>query len=419
VANPDYLAHLLTRLCAPQVVADLNEVDGLTAHDCSALLAVAARHGVAPLLADRLAGCGLRDEVPQARGLRATREANRLRNEYMLARLVELAKEFQRAALPMLAVKGPVLAHLAYADAGLRTYCDLDLLVRREDLSRVIQLFQRQGYVASDRITEALGVNFFEAVELNLTHPVTRVNIDLHWELSPDYYRFGPLGDEVWERAITIPLGDVAIGTLGHEDHLLYLAVHSARHGWAALSQVCDIAHFVGRVALDWAIVRERAVRSGCRTMLNLSLLLAAELLAAQVPAEVVQGARADRRARALGAVIARDLMADDGASEAPLREVRRAVSAIERPRDRLRYLAIRALQPTLIDWAYRPLPPRWYPAYYVVRPWRIAGAAWRAAVAASEERLHSSSLSRKTDRLRGARALGSKVETTESVAGV
>jgi hypothetical protein len=404
----DKTAGFLMRLCAVSQSPAVDVAGELTAGDMAALVALGTRHGVASLLAERLQGRADLNPDRTLQTLRLIRQVNALRNEYLSARLIELTEEFERFGIELLVVKGPVLAQLAYADAGIRTYCDLDLLVNRRDILRAFALLQRHGHVANGHIAKAIASGFFQAVESNFTHPMTGVNVDLHWDLSPDYYPFGPTTSELWARAITIPFGGVTVRTLSHEDHLLYLMVHNARHGWASLSQVCDVAGFISRVALNWDTVRERAARTRCRTMLHIGLLVAAGLLGVKLPAAVLDDIRADRRSCLVSSQIKRNLITSDGASGAPLREIGRALAAIERRRDKLSYVAIRALQPTLLDWAWLPLAPPWYRAYYLIRPWRIARTAARMGAKTGLRWLGRSSSAPKIDRLTESCELGS-----------
>src|SRR5215467_473684 len=60
-----------------------------------------------------------------------------------LARLLEAFADAQVDAIPF---KGPVLAFQAYGDFGLRTFRDLDFLVRDADLGRAISILRNLGY---------------------------------------------------------------------------------------------------------------------------------------------------------------------------------------------------------------------------------------------------------------------------------
>src|SRR5689334_3136488 len=63
--------------------------------------------------------------------------------------LVRLLETFGKAKISALVIKGPVLAAQAYADPSLRTYGDLDLLVRQRDIRHATELMIASGYEAA------------------------------------------------------------------------------------------------------------------------------------------------------------------------------------------------------------------------------------------------------------------------------
>src|SRR5207302_709930 len=60
--------------------------------------------------------------------------------------LGRLLKSFEREHVPVIPLKGPVLAEMLYAHPALRPCSDLDLLIRREHLERVDELLRRLAY---------------------------------------------------------------------------------------------------------------------------------------------------------------------------------------------------------------------------------------------------------------------------------
>ena len=110
------------------------------------LLLLAREHG----LVGQLAAClndldapAIPSEIKQAL-LERRREQNflTLRLTAELFRLLEL---FNRKDISALVIKGPVLAAQAYDDPSLRSYGDLDLLVRQRDIRRATELWGRQS----------------------------------------------------------------------------------------------------------------------------------------------------------------------------------------------------------------------------------------------------------------------------------
>lgn len=74
------------------------------------------------------------------------------------------------------------------------------------------------------------------------------------------------------------------------EDLLLILCVHGAKHYWARLNWICDIAELIrGHQGIHWERVMEQAVRLRSERILFLGLLLAGNLLGAALPENILQ----------------------------------------------------------------------------------------------------------------------------------
>ena len=113
----------------------------------------------------------------------------------------------------------------------------------------------------------------------------TGVTIDLHWALTPPRWPAKPSCAEFWEQAVEIQVNGFGIRTLKPEDLLLYLVVHAAKDGWHRLRMLCDLAELIrSHPGWDWDRSIERAKACGCRRLLLIAALLAAQLLGAPVP---------------------------------------------------------------------------------------------------------------------------------------
>ena len=60
--------------------------------------------------------------------------------------LTEIFEEFNRAGIPVMPLKGPVLSFELYGDVGLRQSEDLDLQVPNEDLRRAMACLEETGW---------------------------------------------------------------------------------------------------------------------------------------------------------------------------------------------------------------------------------------------------------------------------------
>ena len=311
--------------------------------DWDLLLSMAAKHRVLPLLRRGLhAACpealpsSIRDKLEQR--LAKSSRVNRTLTDELL-RLLPL---FDAEAIPFLPYKGCVLAVSVYGDAGMRQTWDIDLLIDAAYLGKTRALLLSQGYSPT---------KVFDRAQ-NFVHPERNIEIDLHWALTPLHFTLEPDFPGYWARRETVLLDGFQVPSLAGEDLLQILCLQVAKDCWERrqhieyLAKVADIAAVLSaRTDLDWAAITEQSRRAGLRRVLHFGLLLAVQLLEADLPAAVRADVDADVRAGALVRQVCRQLFGEsDRAVAKPqgapldipfrLRQLRFYLGLRERPRD-------------------------------------------------------------------------------------
>lgn len=148
---------------------------------------------------------------------------------------------FDRANLPVIALKGPYLAERIYGDAALRSCYDLDLLVRRSDLARAEQVLGGLGFAPNGRADD-------------YHRPWSRkgINLELHHNVeNPRAFDYDV--DAAWARARLSRFHDAPVWLLAPADELLYLCLHAVRHRFERLCLSLDLALAFRRLPLSTA----------------------------------------------------------------------------------------------------------------------------------------------------------------------
>ncbi|MGD0361271.1 MAG: nucleotidyltransferase family protein [Bryobacteraceae bacterium] len=355
-----------TLLACARACVHSRQADASPDNDWAALERLASDHGVAPLVMRALPApfaSHFQDQERQRTkwGLRLTAE---------LLRLLDL---FERNAILALPFKGPVLAEALYGDLALRESCDLDLLVHPNDLASAKKVMLAAGYTTDLPADAAQQAAYLRArYELHFTTPDGVVPIEIHQAfLAPSYCL--PFDYEaLWQRLERQTFCGREVPALPAGDLLLMLCAHGAKHSWAELSAVCDIARLlvVAEERIYWPAVLGEARAMGAIRILLLGLSLAADLLDSPLPAEVLAQTRGDRILVSLAGQVRASLFQDSAGGNG----LRFFLRTRERFRDQLRCCARLVLMPNDEDYAWLPLPEILSPLYYPLHVLRVTG---------------------------------------------
>jgi hypothetical protein len=170
-----------------------------------------------------------------------------------------------------------------------------------------------------------------------------------------------------------VAIGDRIITTLCPEDLLLHACLKLSEAEKApGLVLLVDISRMIEHQPIDWPRLLRRARWLGVQRRLLAGLLLAKELLGAEIPETVRSITSSDRGAAPLAAEIRNRLFPVKERLEKKRPRWVSGVRARERARDKARFLWRSAVTPTREDWSLLPLPAA---LYYVVKPIRVLGS--------------------------------------------
>jgi hypothetical protein len=296
------------------------------------------------------------------------------RNLFLVSRLIRLLDLFQSAHIPVIPLKGLVLAEALYGDAALRQFADLDLLVRKSDVSRAIQLLGAHGYALDSALSWA---PMETLVDLNCELTFRKAcgtQVDLHWEIAPRDFPFWFDTEILWSSLHSLQIAGRVVQSPSSESLLLFLCVHGTRHLWMRLQWVCDVARLIEiSPEMNWPRVFELAGLNGGKHVVLLGLLLAHDLLDAPLPADILRRVREDSVILPLAAQVKRRLAEPMlAASDSWELAVFNAKMA-ERAWDKLRLFAALFKAPTEADARLLRLPLKLFFLYYPFRIWRLS----------------------------------------------
>ena len=192
--------------CLLDIVGERAQPNAVTESEWLSALDIAEEENLLPWLAGRLSRVSA--QLPDSVCLRVEeirREAQQKAFAWSAA-LKHLLRAFQQRGIPVISLKGPWLAERLYRDAALRSYSDLDFLVRRSDWIEAEKLLRDLGFSPSGptnvRHRHWRGGGIDIELHIRLEHPV-----DFHWGT-----------EALWSRARLSDFHGVPGWLLAHSD---------------------------------------------------------------------------------------------------------------------------------------------------------------------------------------------------------
>ena len=257
--------------------------------DWEPVFEAARRQGLSAPLYHRLKETGGLEKMPA--DLRKKAHSDYLRNAARNMRVYhELGKILRRcdeAGLPVIVLKGAHLAQTVYENIALRTFGDLDLLVRETDLGKIDGLLSRERYVRTEASLEATPA----AHHFLYRHKTVGLTIELHWRLFDSQFPANIGTEELFSRADEVVIAGQPAYVMESIDEVLYLCVHAAKHTFDnRLRGLYDIDRVIAtrREFIDWPGLAERARAWRAIRSVFLTLRLCRAFFETEIPDETM-----------------------------------------------------------------------------------------------------------------------------------
>jgi len=362
----------------PEYTARVHELQesGL---DWSVVLQLADRHRLTPLLyrqMSRIAPELLQQPALSLLVFRARKIA--ARNLRLIQELLRLLDVLDKHQIPAIPIKGPLLAISAFGSVALREFEDLDILVRRADIHRAINIISTTGYEPERELTQAQKIAYLRSEHaFQYRRDGGQLVVELHWRLQDRYLSFPFDEDELWNTATATNLFGRRVRSLSTNNLLLFLCMHGAKHYWERLEWIsCLPAVMRAESSLDWSAVIEQARRMGGLRILQLGLLLAHDLDGSRYTEAPLRLIRVEPITKELASMVWKKLGANELAgSRREVYRFRFFLNTRERLSDRVRVVwdaSIRIPHPNSSLWQRTHLPAWLLFVYYFVSPMRL-----------------------------------------------
>jgi len=201
---------------------------------------------------------------------------------FVLARtlnVIEIYSQLTEAGIDTLVLKGPAISLMGYGDVSLRTFGDIDLLVNRKDLPRARDILLSKGFTREyPTVAEASLVSAQHALEF--VRGSTKV--ELHCALFSRHLHLNFDLQELWDEAVWLRCLTTDIRVLSPTHLFLLVCAHGAKHEWAGMRWICDVAQLADRLGQDEVeAVVSIAKRTNSLRLLSLAAGIACDIFGA------------------------------------------------------------------------------------------------------------------------------------------
>jgi hypothetical protein len=271
------------------LVAGRQDPHALPADQVAALLPLAQRHGLGPMLLWTVQQAGIDPAAPPWTPLITAGRRQKLRYLLAVSSHQAIRAALDAAGIPSLWLKGFALAHTIYPRPDLRPMLDLDVLVPFDSRQEALAAVNAAGYRAD--VPEQ-----FPGYDDLLHHYELHGNVKDLVKLELHFRLIG-LGDSLlapaelewfWGQAQSVAWEDLRFLALAPEAHLLYLCAHAILHHGETdfqLRRYLDLHLLVTQTpALDWTLVVERAMKLRWTYAVERALGYAQEYFATVLP---------------------------------------------------------------------------------------------------------------------------------------
>ncbi len=264
--------------------------------DWDYLLQISKAHGLAPLLYYHLHRIDHNHRIPQPiiDQLHTIYYSNLAHNILLSNELNKILNSFEKKEIPVVVLRGLALAQTVYKNIALRATTDIDLLVQKKDLSRVIRALLelkfrplQGGLITKEYSTELCFVKQLVSREKYFS----AVYVDVHQDITSSIRlkRIIKIDTQgVIRRAHPTRIENVNMLVMAPEDLLLHLTL---RHCFERLIRLCDLTEVIKlkKSELNWQSLVQKVKESRIAGIMYYTLWYARQFLEAPVPEYVLK----------------------------------------------------------------------------------------------------------------------------------
>ncbi|GAB3583485.1 hypothetical protein GCM10027445_58320 [Amycolatopsis endophytica] len=262
----------------------------LPSAEWDAVLAAARKHRMTGLLMAAIAAGAFAATGEQAESVKSAHARNQMRVLALERELLRVLDLLEGAGIESRLLKGAAVAHLDYPDPALRSFNDLDVLVRADDIERTVEVLGTAGF---ERTLAEPRPGFDRRFDKGMTlRPPAGYELDLHRT-----FVLGPWGrmvdlDAVWDSGQSFTVAGRQVLALSLPNRFMHACYHAALGDWPLrLGSLRDVAEMLRRLDRDSSAVLRLAASWGAEAVVAAAVADTVRLLGIKVPGPLARWA--------------------------------------------------------------------------------------------------------------------------------
>lgn len=273
--------------------------------DWDYIVETAVNEGVAGVLFYNIKKSNLEEMIPAkaCQYLQGQYNANLAGNMFILGELKSVLGGFKEEEIPFIVLKGIALAEHIYPGIAMRGMSDVDILVRKDSLSRIDDYLAASGYFPRDSsVARAVNnpVGYLASLDYSKDEP-SSLSLHVHWHLvntSAPAYMFASQIDmeRIWKMSAPAIIADVESRILSPSHLIIYLCEHALRigHSFDRLILIYDIFQSIKACekSIDWDFIIKESRDFNLSRLLYFSLTIVRDYSSLRIPDKVINSLR-------------------------------------------------------------------------------------------------------------------------------
>ena len=215
------------------------------------------------------------------------------RNALIYEEAENIIKAFKAQGIKTIALKGIFLAENVYKNVALRPMTDIDILIRKEDLSRAGSLLNIMGYLPPPQYDGFLKIKFPCSVNslMYATSSLRKPSVHIHWHIINSTWPLDALAagidmETLWRLARPVTISNIETLSLCPEHLIIYLAHHGLHHSFNKKVMVSDIVEAVRYYGsyIDWEMVMREGETFGLAFIVYAALRYVSKVSGFDIP---------------------------------------------------------------------------------------------------------------------------------------